>query len=133
MDVLSALCADTRAAVFKAQHLTHRPKAQTYEERSPAVMGSSEPLSNKQQHAISRYRTSPHTFIFESKHHLTHCTPVHPVPGPFLTNDTFNEPIHYSEVKVAEQHWNNYLDPHLFPEDVCKPENHRFVSGGKHL
>lgn len=69
----------------------------------------------------SRYKTSPHTFIFDSKHHLTHCTLVHTVLEPFLTSDTINEPICYSEVKMAGQHWNNYLDSHLSLEDLCNP------------
>lgn len=50
--------------LFKAQHLLHRPKAQTYEERSPAVMGSSEPLSNKQEYSIARYKTSSYTLFW---------------------------------------------------------------------
>lgn len=48
--------------LFKAQYLMHRPKAQTYEEMSPAVMGWPEPLPNFQEHAISRYKTS-HTLL----------------------------------------------------------------------
>lgn len=114
---LSAPCADTGAATFIAQYM-HRPKAKTYEERSPWVMGESVHLSNSR---TSRYKASPPAFISESKHHLTHCTLLHTVLGPFLTNDTINEPICYSEVKVAGQDWNNYLESRLFPEDLCNP------------
>lgn len=49
--------------LFKAQHLVHRPKAQTCEEMSPAVMGSPGPLPNFQERAISRYKTSSHTLF----------------------------------------------------------------------
>lgn len=92
--------------LFKAQHLMHRPKAQSSEQRSPGAMGSCEPLSNKQEHAFSRCKTSSHTsfWVWAPPDPLY----PHPPTGLCLTNDTFNDPAHHSEVRVAEQHCSNY-------------------------